>query len=132
MKNNYHEIHLRIDDTEYQLLQNEKKFMKNTSISKIVRMMIRFGLCFYIDFSADLEVATQIAHIGSNINQIARIANETHCITQDQCESLKTSMSVINDKMDQILRNRGRLTKYEGLDSSGNLLPVPDIQTEDS
>ena len=132
METNYHEIHLRIDDTEYQLLQNEKKFMKNLSISKIVRMMIRFGLCFYVDFSADLEVATQISKISSNINQITRVINETHCITPNQAEAIENAMKDVNDKMDQILRNRGRITKYEGLDSSGNLLPVPDIPPEDS
>ena len=131
MKNNCHEIHLRIDDTEYQLLQNEKMFMKNMSISKIIRMMIRFGLCFYIDFSADFEVATQISKIGTNINQITRVINETHCITPEQAEEIINAMQEVNDKMELVLRNRGRLTKYEGLDSSGNILPVPDIPPED-
>jgi hypothetical protein len=63
MKNNYHELHIRIDESELRILKKYKLFFETNSFSKIIRSFIRDGFCIKIDYSADLEVATQIARI---------------------------------------------------------------------
>jgi hypothetical protein len=97
MKNNYHELHIRIDESELRILKKYKLFFETNSFSKIIRSFIRDGFCIKIDYSADLEVATQIARIGNNINQIAKVANESGTITQEQIKQLNDEMTKVED-----------------------------------
>ena len=100
MKNNYHELHIRIDESELRTLKKYKLFFETNSFSKIIRSFIRDGFCIKIDYSADLEVATQIARIGNNINQIAKVANESGTITQEQIKQLNDEMTKVEDRIE--------------------------------
>lgn len=122
MKNNYHELHIRIDESELRTLKKYKLFFETNSFSKIIRSFIRDGFCIKIDYSADLEVATQIARIGNNINQIAKVANESGTITQEQIKQLNDEMTKVEDRIEALFKYRGRFTKYSALGGRDNFI----------
>ena len=122
MKNNYHELHIRIDESELRILKKYKLFFETNSFSKIIRSFIRDGFCIKIDYSADLEVATQIARIGNNINQIAKVANESGTITQEQIKQLNDEMTKVEDRIEALFKYRGRFTKYSTLGGRDNFI----------
>lgn len=121
MNKQYHEMHIRLDETEQSILTKYQNFFEIYSMSKIIRHIIRMGFCIRIDFSADLEVATQIAKIGRNINQIAKASNESHSVSPDQIKTLKDSMDHLENRLEALFKYRGRFTKYAILDGKDNI-----------
>ena len=132
MANNTRRIHIRVTDEEYAELIRQKEFMHLPSYSDLIRMFINNNVCFTVDYRGLFEVATQIARIGNNINQIAKAVNETHSITPWQIEVLKNDMKAVNEEMDKVIRERGHISKYIARETSGggNLGSYEDYKSE--
>ncbi|HBZ02220.1 MAG TPA: hypothetical protein DEO83_00190 [Lachnospiraceae bacterium] len=135
MKNKYNELHIRIDDDELRILNKYKKFFETYSYTQIIRSFIRDSFCIKINYSADLEIATQIARIGNNINQIAKVANESGSLTAKQMETINDELLKVNNRVNALFKYRGEFIKYSILDGRDNYIReniLPDEYNENN
>ena len=123
MAKNRKGIYIRVTDEEYAELLRQKNFMNLPSYSDLVRMYINNAICFNVDFNGLFEVAAQIARIGNNINQIARVANESNDITPQQIEILMKHMNEIDTEVSKVSKAKANITKYIARETTegGNL-----------
>ena len=87
------EIHLRITEEEYQMLLQQRDFLKYSSIAQVLRAYIHSGHCYRFDMSGLYDFSTQISRVGNNINQIAAVVNETYSVTPYQMKMLQSQMT---------------------------------------
>lgn len=90
------EIHLRITEEEYQMLLQQRDFLKYSSIAQVLRAYIHSGHCYRFDMSGLYDFSTQISRVGNNINQIAAVVNETYSVTPYQMKMLQNHMTEIH------------------------------------
>lgn len=96
-KNNMHRVEIHLSEEEYQMLKKQQEFLMYSSATQVIRKYIRTGYCYRFDMSGLYEFSTQISRIGNNINQMAKIANETYSITPYQIEKIQKQMDEIED-----------------------------------
>lgn len=77
-------------------------------------MYIHTGICYRIDYKGLSEVASQIARVGNNINQIAAVANATSEITPLQLEDVKKQLSKIEKILSDNISQKAEVTKKLG------------------
>ena len=65
-----------------------------------------------MDYGGLYEVATQISRIGNNINQIAKITNETRSILPSQIDDVKEDLEKIEKIIDSEIKKNAKLIKY--------------------
>ncbi len=114
MANKTREIHLRLSETEYQKLLEQQRFLDCPSYASLIRMYIHTGICYRIDYKGLSEVASQIARVGNNINQIAAVANATSEITPLQLEDVKKQLSKIEKILSDNISQKAEVTKKLG------------------
>lgn len=114
MANKTHEIHLRLSETEYQKLLEQQRFLDCPSYASLIRMYIHTGICYRIDYKGLSEVASQIARVGNNINQIAAVANATSEITPLQLDDVKKQLSKIEKILSENISQKAEVTKKLG------------------
>ena len=83
------EIHLRITEEEYQMLLQQRDFLKYSSIAQVLRAYIHSGHCYRFDMSGLYDFSTQISRVGNNINQIARKANAGFATREETTRALR-------------------------------------------
>ena len=105
-------VTLLLSKTEYEEMKNQMKFLEISSNNKLLRSYIYDGLCFKVDYGGLYEVATQISRIGNNINQIAKIANETRSILPSQIDDVKEDLEKIEKIVDSEIKRSAKLIKY--------------------
>lgn len=111
MAKNKHAISVILNDKEYEELYRQKEYLGFSHYSDVIRNYIHTGVCFKIDYSAFFEIATQIAKIGTNINQIAKAVNETHSVTKFQVMSLQKDMKKIEDILTETVQSKAHVSK---------------------
>lgn len=81
----------------------EEKFKKSgmNSRSEFIRELIRYSFTYTIEYSHIQEANMQLAKIGTNINQIAKKANENQPLLANDIKMLKEYM----DKIWQLQRS---------------------------
>ena len=114
MANKTREIHLRLSETEYHKLLEQQRFLDCPSYASLIRMYIHTGICYRIDYKGLSEVASQIARVGNNINQIAAVANATSEITPLQLEDVKKQLSKIEKILRDNISQKAEVTKKLG------------------
>ena len=114
MANKTREIHLRLSETEYQKLLEQQRFLGCPSYASLIRMYIHTGICYRIDYKGLSEVASQIARVGNNINQIAAVANATSEITPLQLKDVKKQLSKIEKILSDNISQKAEVTKKLG------------------
>lgn len=112
MNRNEKEIHLRLTEEEYAELMRQKEFLHLPSYSSLIRMYINNAVCFHISLDGLFELSTQISRIGNNINQIAKMVNETRTFSPTQFHQLEKEMSDLSLKVADISDNYVEITKY--------------------
>jgi len=85
-------VYLRLNDDEYRILQEKCKLSKHRNISDYLRQQIVEDIIYYIDYKYLRKYNYQLGKIGTNINQIAKKANQTNSIYQSDIEELKKEM----------------------------------------
>lgn len=119
MESNYknHEIHLRISEEEYQSLKAWQSFLEISTLSEVVRQLIRNGIAYKFDYSSVWSVTEKISKIGNNINQIARTANITNSVNAADIEIIKMDLEeledIINDYVSKDIRAERMLNEYK-------------------
>lgn len=105
-------VTLLLSKAEYDEMKNQMKFLEISSNNKLLRSFLYDGLCFKVDYSGLYEVATQISRIGNNINQIAKVANETGEVHPSQINDVKEQLAKIEKIVDSEIKRGARLIKY--------------------
>ncbi len=85
-------VYLRLNDDEYRILQEKCKLSKHRNVSDYLRQQIVEDIVYYIDYKYLRKYNYQLGKIGTNINQIAKKANQTNSIYQSDIEDLKKEM----------------------------------------
>lgn len=88
------QILLRVTEREMELI-NKKVNVSGFSREKYLRTMAIEGRIFKQDLESIRMLAAEIKKIGVNINQIAKIANETGSVESDLTDDLKRQMEEI-------------------------------------
>ena len=87
-----HRFTLRLSDDEARILEGKFKLSGMRSRSSFIRQLIIEGFVYDVDYSYLREYNVGLAKIGTNINQIAKKANQTNSIYQSDIEDLKKEM----------------------------------------
>ena len=95
-----HRFTLRLSNDENRILEAKMKLNNDPSKSYVLRKLIVKSDPYEIDYREFREIATQLAKIGNNINQIVKRANETRSIYQTDIDEIKTdckTMILLNE-----------------------------------
>ena len=97
MANRTRKYQIKFDVTEEEKAVIDKKQEKSgiTAKGSFYRKMILEGIIIKTDVSAIKDLTVSINRIGNNINQIARRANQTGNIYNDDLKEINEKMSVI-------------------------------------
>ena len=107
------EIHLRITEEEYQMLLQQRDFLKYSSIAQVLRAYIHSGHCYRFDMSGLYDFLTQISRVGNNINQIASVVNETYSVTPYQMKQLQSQMTEIKEIVKKASEEKFKIIKFK-------------------
>lgn len=107
------EIHLRITEEEYQMLLQQRDFLKYSSIAQVLRAYIHSGHCYRFDMSGLYDFSTQISRVGNNINQIAAVVNETYSVTPYQMKMLQSQMTEIQEFVKKASEEKFKIIKFK-------------------
>lgn len=107
------EIHLRITEEEYQMLLQQRDFLKYSSIAQVLRAYIHSGHCYRFDMSGLYVFSTQISRVGNNINQIAAVVNETYSVTPYQMKMLQSQMTEIQEFVKKASEEKFKIIKFK-------------------
>ena len=86
---------LRVTPQEYDHIKKKMALMKTNNFNAYARKMLIDGYVIEVDLSQYHELAGEVNKIGVNINQIARLANETRCISPQQIAGLQQEVEQI-------------------------------------
>ena len=112
MTRNDKQIHLRVTETEYNELLRQTDFLGLKTYSDLIRMYINNAVCVHVSFDGMFETATQISRIGNNINQIAKMANETRSVSPGQIDQMLSALNQIEKFFDDFSNDKIEITKY--------------------
>lgn len=116
------EIHLRITEEEYQMLLQQRDFLKYSSIAQVLRAYIHSGHCYRFDMSGLYDFSTQISRVGNNINQIASVVNETYSVTPYQMKQLQSQMTEIKGIVKKASEEKFKIIKFKEKENwAGNI-----------
>lgn len=115
--NRMRRIELRISEDDYHSLKDWQSFLEISTLSEVVRQLIRNGIAYKFDYSSVWNVTEQISKIGNNINQIARTANITNSVNAADIEIIKMDLEeledIINDYVSKDIRAERMLSEYK-------------------
>ncbi len=86
---------LRVTPQEHEHIKKKMALMKTNNFNAYARKMLIDGYVIEVDLSQYHELAGEVNKIGVDINQIARIANETRGISQGQIDRLQQEVEQI-------------------------------------
>ena len=89
------ELKLFLSDDEKYILEQKWKLSGMKSRSAFIRHLILYGYVYDVDYSDLREYNTNLARIGNILNQIAKRANMTGNIYNDDIKEVKELMSEI-------------------------------------
>ena len=112
-KNKSYHINLLLSEEDYRDLLDQEIHLGITTHREFFREKVRDGFCYRVDYGGLYEVATQISRLGNNVNQIAKVANETEYISPDQIELAITLLQEIKKIANDEIKNSARIIKYQ-------------------
>lgn len=86
---------LRVTPQEHEHIKQKMALMKTNYFNAYARKMLIDGYVIEVDLSKYHELAGEVNKIGVNINQIARMANETRSISPQQIDRLQQKVEQI-------------------------------------
>lgn len=97
-------IKVRLTEKEKNSLLEKMKLAKIPSISEFIRRLIRTGYAVNINTNGLLNLTFEINKIGVNINQIAKIANESHHIYANDIKEISEKVDYIESKLSDLIK----------------------------
>ncbi len=101
-----YQIKFDVTEEEKEIIEKKQKMSGITSKGSFYRKMILEGIVIKTDMSAIKNLTVSINRIGNNINQIARRANQTGNIYNDDLKEINEKMSVIWELLKSTLSNQ--------------------------
>lgn len=86
---------LRVTPQEHEHIKKKMMLMKTNNFNAYARKMLIDGYVIEVDLSKYHELAGEVNKIGVNINQIARMANETRSVSPQQIDRLQQEVEQI-------------------------------------
>lgn len=102
------ELRVRVTETEYQLIREKMALIPTANFNAYAIKMLIDGYIIKHDFKELKALTAELGKIGSNVNQIAKRANETRRVTENDIKEVIKQLHTI-----QVLVNRkiGKLIK---------------------
>lgn len=91
------QILLRFSEEEFQIFKEKKEKTKLRNYTDFVLRAVYKLPVFVVDVKPILEVSQEINYIGNNINQIAKIANTTGNIYENDIKDLQLQLEKISN-----------------------------------
>lgn len=113
MRKNTRRIEFYVDENEYQMLLQQKEFLKYSSFTQVLKAYIHSGHCYRFDMSGLYDFSTQISRVGNNINQIASVVNETYSVTPYQMKMLQKQMSEVQEIVKKASEEKFKIIKFK-------------------
>ena len=89
------QIKFRVTEEERALVEEKMKLIPTRNMAAYLRKMAIDGYVIQVDYSDIKAMTAEIQKIGVNINQIARRANATGNVYQEDIEEIKGVLSEI-------------------------------------
>ena len=89
------QIKFRVTEEERALVEEKMKLIPTRNMAAYLRKMAIDGYVIQVDYSDIKAMTAEIQKIGVNINQIARRANATGNVYQEDIEEIKGGLSEI-------------------------------------
>lgn len=86
---------VRVTPQEHEHIKKKMALMKTNNFNAYARKMLIDGYVIEVDLSKYHELAGEVNKIGVNINQIARMANETRSVSPQQINRLQQEVEQI-------------------------------------
>lgn len=86
------QLNIKLTEDEYEFIKNRFNVSGKYNLSDFILYAVANKKFITVDTYPFYAVATEIARIGSNINQIARIANSTGHIYSSDIEQIQKSI----------------------------------------
>ena len=94
-RNRKNELKIFLSDDEKYILERKWKLSGMRSRSAFIRHLILYGYVYDVDYSDLREYNTNLARIGNTLNQIAKRANATENIYDNDIKEVKELMNKI-------------------------------------
>ena len=91
-----------VDDNEKKLIHRKMELTKISNMGAYLRKMAIDGAVLILEQPELLEVAKELNRIGVNINQIAKVVNETNSVYKNDIDELSKKVG----EMWQLLRSK--------------------------
>lgn len=88
-------LYVRLTPEEKKQIEEKMTQLGILNMSAYIRKMTLDGYCIRLDLSVIREMTNQISRIGNNLNQVAKRANETGSIYQDDIRDLQKKFDEI-------------------------------------
>lgn len=90
-----HQILFRVSDEEYKIIRRKMIMSRMRNREAFIRKMLIEGVIINVDTAPLEEIFYEMHKIGVNVNQIAKVANTTGTISQDELTELKERVNEI-------------------------------------
>lgn len=97
---------IRLSEAEAHYLNEKYKLSGLKSKSSFIRQLILYSNIYTVDYNELREINIQLAHIGNNLNQIARRANENQLIGNNDLKEAREIMEKVWLTQKSILSNQ--------------------------
>jgi len=95
-------MELRLSEREKAYIETKFEASKMKHMSDYIRCQAMFGKVFYIDMTLFDFLKKQVSGACANINQIARVANQTAGISEHDIEEIKQLKRLTEDTFKEI------------------------------
>lgn len=95
-----------VNEEENEKIKQKMEQAKTKNFSKLAREIILTGEVKIIAFEKIREVKFEIKKIGTNINQITKLANTKKEITEEEIQEIIRQQEILNKKIEQIIEEK--------------------------
>lgn len=95
-----------VNEEENEKIKQKMKQAKTKNFSKLAREIILTGEVKIIAFEKIREVKFEIKKIGTNINQITKLANTRKEISEKEIQEIIKQQEILNVKIEKIIKGK--------------------------
>lgn len=110
---------VEIEPEQWTLIQQKMELVGTTNFSRYARKMLIDGFIIRPEYGEIRALANELAAIGRNINQIAKRANETRSIYEEDVEDLRRDFGEVKRAVSEQLVKLINADEKEGADEDG-------------
>lgn len=90
-----HKLKVYLSKDEHYILEQKYKISGMKSKSSFIRHLILYGYIYDVNYEHLREYNTHLAHIGNNLNQIAKQMNATNHVYETDVKEVKELMKQV-------------------------------------